>query len=112
MDRELKRGTLDMVLLRLLSEREMYGYELVAAVEERTGGALEVAGGTMYPVLYRLEQAGYVEPRWQTPERGAARKYYRLTPEGTRELERLVTEWRAFIRTLDRVLEPEGAPHE
>ena len=110
MDRELKRGTLDMVLLRLLSEREMYGYELVAAVEERTGGALEVAGGTMYRVLYRLGQAGHVEARWETPERGGARKYYRLTPEGTRELERLVTEWRAFVRTLDRVLDPEGAP--
>jgi PadR family transcriptional regulator PadR len=110
MDRELKRGTLDLVLLRLLSEREMYGYELVAAVEERTGGAIEVAGGTMYPVLYRLEQAGHVEPRWETPERGAARKYYRLTPEGIAELERLTAEWRAFTRAMDRVLDPEEAP--
>ena len=110
MDRELKRGTLDLVLLRLLSEREMYGYELVAAVEERTAGAIEVAGGTMYPVLYRLEQAGFVEPRWQTPERGAARKYYSLTASGTSELERLVAEWRAFTRALELVLDPEGAP--
>jgi PadR family transcriptional regulator PadR len=108
MDRELKRGTLDMVLLRLLSEREMYGYELVTAVEERTGGALEVSGGTMYPVLYRLEQAGHVEPRWVTQERGAARKYYHLTEGGARELERLVAEWRAFARTVERVLDPEG----
>jgi PadR family transcriptional regulator PadR len=110
MDRELKRGTLDMVLLRLLSEREMYGYELVAAVEERTGGAIEVAGGTMYPVLYRLEQAEHVEPRWETPERGAARKYYRLTAEGARELERLVAEWRAFAEGMDRLLDREKAP--
>jgi PadR family transcriptional regulator PadR len=110
MDRELKRGTLDMVLLRLLSEREMYGYELVAAVEERTGGAIEVGGGTMYPVLYRLEQAGHVEPRWETPERGAARKYYRLTAEGARELARLVAEWRAFAEGMDRLLDREKAP--
>ena len=110
MDRELKSGTLDMVLLRLLSEREMYGYELVTAVEERTGGALEVAGGTMYPVLYRLEQAEHIEAHWVTPERGAARKYYRITPAGTRELERLVAEWAAFTRALERVLNPRGAP--
>lgn len=105
MDRELKRGTLEMLLLKLLSEREMYGYEIITALEERSGGRLEVKDGTLYPVLYRLEEAGLAEPRWQTQERGAPRKYYRITAAGTAELERLTTEWRDFIDTVSEVLD-------
>jgi hypothetical protein len=87
----------------------MYGYELVAAVEERTGGALEVAGGTMYPVLYRLEQAEHVEAHWVTPERGAARKYYGSPPPACGSWS---GRWRSggLHRALERVLDPEGAP--
>lgn len=110
MDRELKRGTLDMVLLRLLSEREMYGYELTTMLDERTGGELTVPDGTLYPVLYRLEKAGHVEPRWETQERGVPRKYYRLTQAGKDELERTVAEWRSFTQAVERLLEPERAP--
>jgi PadR family transcriptional regulator PadR len=108
-DRELKRGTLEMVLLRLLSEKEMYGYELIAALEDRAGPPLEITVGTLYPVLYRLEEDGHVEPRWETQERGTPRKYYRLTDSGRRELDRLTAEWRDFARAVERVLEPERA---
>lgn len=110
MDRELKRGTLGMLTLKLLSERERYGYELSAVLEERTGGRFSVKGGTLYPVLYRLEEAGYVETRWQTPDRGAPRKYYAITARGTEELERRVGEWREFSHAVERVLEGEEPP--
>lgn len=106
--RELKRGTIEMVLLTLLAERERYGYEIVSAIEARSGGRLEVGDGTLYPVLYRLEEAGYVSPRWETPERGVPRKYYRITEEGRAEVARLATEWRAFAAAVNSILETGG----
>jgi PadR family transcriptional regulator, regulatory protein PadR len=105
MDRELKRGTLELVLLKLLGEREMYGYEILSAVEARTGGRVEVKDGTLYPVLYRLEKAGYVEPYWQTQERGVPRKYYRITDSGRAELERRLEDWSTFIAAVSRLLD-------
>jgi PadR family transcriptional regulator PadR len=108
MSRELKRGTIELVLLTLLGERERYGYEIVAAIEERSGGRLEVRDGTLYPVLYRLEASGFVVPRWETPERGVPRKYYRITDEGKEEARRLRAEWREFAAAMDAILGRKG----
>ncbi len=104
MERELKRGTLEMVLLKLLSEREMYGYEIVTTLQERGEGSFQIKDGTLYPVLYRLEKAGYVEPRWETQERGVPRKYYRVTSAGSEQVQRLIGEWRSFVGTVDDLL--------
>jgi PadR family transcriptional regulator PadR len=106
-DRELKRGTLEMILLKLLSEREMYGYQLNATLTERGGKPFEIKEGTLYPVLYRLEDAGLIEARWETQERGNPRKYYRLTNKGTRTLQELIDEWQAFAATVNRLLDIE-----
>ena len=103
-DRELKRGTLEMVLLKLLSQGQMYGYELVSALEREGGEQFQVKEGTLYPVLYRLEDAGWVGTRWETLERGVPRKYYRLTAAGEKQLARLVQDWREFSATVDRLL--------
>ena len=108
MSRELKRGTIELVLLTLLADRERYGYEIVAAIEEWSGGRLEVRDGTLYPVLYRLEEAGFIEPRWETPERGVPRKYYRITPTGEKERHRLAGEWREFAAGLNAILDRKG----
>ena len=104
-DRELKRGTLEMILLKLLAEREMYGYQLVSTLEERSGQGLRIKEGTLYPVLYRLEDAGLIEARWETPERGTPRKYYRLTNAGTERLRTLIDEWQAFVPTVNQLIE-------
>jgi PadR family transcriptional regulator PadR len=104
-ERELKRGTLEMILLKLLSERQMYGYELISELERRTGPAFQVKEGTLYPVLYRLENAGFVETRWETMERGVPRKYYRLTESGSRQLEVLSTDWQKFSNIINRLIE-------
>jgi PadR family transcriptional regulator PadR len=108
MSRELKRGTIEMVLLTLLADRERYGYEIVSAIDERSGGRLVVQDGTLYPVLYRLEEAGFVTPRWETQERGVPRKYYRITDEGKGEVRRLETEWREFAAAVDAILDRKG----
>ncbi len=103
-DRELKRGTLEMVLLKLLSERVMYGYELVSTLEERGGQEFQIKEGTLYPVLYRLENAGFIESHWETLERGVPRKYYRLTGQGKGQLALLVKEWQDFSSAINRLL--------
>lgn len=102
--RELRRGSLELIVLHLLSAGEAYGYEIVSKLTAETDGALEVTDGTLYPVLYRLERAGLVSVRWETPERGVPRKYYRLTDAGREELARLVHEWTTFADAMASLL--------
>ncbi len=108
-DREMKRGTLEMILLKLLSERPMYGYELVSTLEQRGGESFQLKEGTLYPVLYRLESAGLIEPKWETLERGVPRKYYRLTRAGKDQLKSLVADWRDFVAVVNGLVEGEGS---
>jgi PadR family transcriptional regulator PadR len=103
-ERELKRGSLELIVLHLLAPGEAYGYEIVTKLTERTNGALEVTDGTLYPVLYRLERAGSVTVRWETPERGVPRKYYRLTTAGREELRQLEAEWTTFTQAMAKLL--------
>lgn len=107
METQLRRGTLEMVLLHLLQRGEMYGYEVASELEKRSAGRFEIGEGTLYPVFYRLEKKGYVEPTWQPQERGVPRKYYRLTEEGSEALEQLIEQWRTFSTTVDRILNEE-----
>ena len=102
--RELKRGSLELIVLHLLSLGEAYGYEIVTKLSASTGGALEVTDGTLYPVLYRLERAGFVDVRWETLKRGVPRKYYRLTAAGRAELAQLTRDWTTFADAMARLL--------
>lgn len=106
-DRELKRGTLEMILLKLLSEKPMYGYQLVSTLEAKGGEQFTIKEGTLYPVLYRLEDDGFIEARWETLERGVPRKYYSLTGAGIEQCAKLIEEWQAFVRAVDQLLETE-----
>jgi PadR family transcriptional regulator PadR len=103
-DRELRRGSLELIVLHLLEPGEAYGYEIVNKLTRETNGALEVTDGTLYPVLYRLERAGFVAVRWDTPVRGVPRKYYQLTDAGRQELATLRNDWLAFADAMARLL--------
>lgn len=103
-ERELKRGSLELIVLHLLDPGEAYGYEIVSKLTTETNGALGVTDGTLYPVLYRLERGGFVAVRWQTPDRGVPRKYYRLTDSGRDELARLKHDWNAFADAMAGLL--------
>src|SRR4051812_11372512 len=103
-ERELKRGSIELAVLHVLSWGEAYGYDIVTKLVHQTDGIIEVTDGTLYPVLYRLEAAGLVDVRWETARRGVPRKYYRLTPSGQAELARLTEEWTAFAEALSRLL--------
>ena len=107
--RELKRGSLELIVLHLLSHGEAYGYEIVSKLTADTNGSLEVTDGTLYPVLYRLERAGFVTVRWETQARGVPRKYYRLTDTGSDELAQLRREWTGFASAMTKLLRQEGS---
>jgi PadR family transcriptional regulator PadR len=109
-ERELKRGSLELIVLHLLAPGEAYGYEIASKLNAATGGELDVTDGTLYPVLYRLERAGYVEVRWDTPTRGVPRKYYSLTDTGRQELATLTREWFAFADAMARLLGHDRRP--
>lgn len=108
-ERELKRGTLELIVLHVLAPEEAYGYEIVTKLTDQSRGTLAVTDGTLYPVLYRLERAGLVTIRWETPARGVPRKYYRLTDAGREELARLTNEWTTFSEAMTRLLSREGS---
>ena len=102
--RELRRGSIELAVLHVLSWGEAYGYEIVTKLLDQSDGALEVTDGTLYPVLYRLEAAGLVDVRWETLKRGVPRKYYELTKAGRAELSRQSEEWTAFTSAMNRLL--------
>jgi PadR family transcriptional regulator PadR len=104
LERELRRGTLELLLLRILADEPTYGYELLGRLGKRSEGRFHIKEGTLYPVLYRLEDAGFVVPEWEQRARGASRKVYRLTPAGETRLEELTHEWQGFAAAIESIL--------
>jgi DNA-binding PadR family transcriptional regulator len=101
---EMMKGTVVPIILKLLDEREMYGYELIRIVNERTDRALEWKEGTVYPWLHRLESDGLIRSQWRQSASGRRRKYYALTRTGAAEMTRKVEEWRTLSRAVTAVL--------
>lgn len=101
-DSQLLKGVLGIVLLRLLAERESYGYELVARVHE--AGLEDVPDGSIYPALGRLERDGHVTSRLVASPSGPARKYYRPTASGRALLAQGTSAWRALTAVIDPLL--------
>ncbi len=83
------------LVLAILAEGESYGYAVIKRVGELSGGRLEWTDGMLYPLLHRLERLGYVQARWGASETGRRRKYYRITPQGLRELAAQRRQWEA-----------------
>ncbi|HEY0699464.1 MAG TPA: PadR family transcriptional regulator [Micromonospora sp.] len=96
------RGVLDLCVLALLARRESYGYQLAQALE--AAGIGPVRGGTLYPVLLRLQRFGMIDARWQEGEAGPARKYYRLTDAGREALHQDGRDWRMFAGQVGALL--------
>jgi len=95
-ERELMRGAGPLAVLKLLSRREMYGYELVEALASKTDGVLAMGQSTLYPLLYNLEAKGLIDSSWQRTEAGRERRYYRITDKGRKQLAEDSKRWRAL----------------
>lgn len=103
LEREWMRGAAPLAVLTMLDRREMYGYELVEALERESGGLLAMGQSTVYPLLYNLEGRGHVEPVWRTAPSGRRRKYYRVTAAGRAWLESQRDQWEKLVTGLTRL---------
>lgn len=100
LEREWMRGAAPLAVLTLLDRREMYGYELVEALERDTGGVLAMGQSTVYPLLYNLEGRGHVDAVWRSTPNGRKRKYYRITPGGLAWLESQRSQWMRLVEAM------------
>ena len=82
--KQLKKGVIEILILGLLSEEKMYGYQLIQELDSRSSGVFKMKEGTLYPVLYRLEDSKFIESSWEqdNERRSVPRKYYMITEEG------------------------------
>ena len=103
---QMRKGTTNVILLNLLAEAErpMYGYEIIQELEERSGGYFEFKQGLIYPRLHELERQGYLRAEWQGEEGSRRRKFYTITDEGRRRLEKELQGWHALTRNVNRLL--------
>lgn len=103
LERELKRGSAELLTLALLERRSRHGYEIGRLIDERSDGAISFHVASLYPTLYRLEERGLIEGRWVERAGQRRRRYYRLTPAGRKVLASQRSVWQTFIIALDRV---------
>lgn len=103
MDSRLLQGTLEMLILEVISGGPTYGYEIAQTVLHRSQGVCELTEGSLYPALHRLERQKLLAADWRQID-GRRRKYYRLTPAGRKALEAKKRDWREFARGVGGIL--------
>ena len=108
LDRELKKGNTDLLILALLEKARYHGYEIGKLIEERSEGVLRFHVASLYPTLYRLERHGWIRGEWE-PAGGRRRRFYRLTDAGRKVLSEQRTRWRDFSAAMNRIVEVPNA---
>lgn len=103
---DLLRGALEMLILRTLQGQPMHGFGITELLRERSEEILRIDEGSMYPALYRMQQRGWIRARWGRSENNRRAKYYELTDEGRRQLDRASERWNRFSEAIRRVMEP------
>ena len=103
LDRELKKGAAELLLLSVLEARPRHGYELGKLIEERSGGRLTFHIDSLYPLLYRLEERGWIKGTWVEKPGERRRRYYRITAAGRTVLARQLQTWATFVDAVGRV---------
>jgi len=112
LDRELKKGSAELLILSLLEARPRHGYEISKLIERRSGGALRFHVASLYPLLYRLENRGWIQGRWVEKAGRRGRRYYRLTSPGREVLATQRRGWEVFVEAVNRITGPDmGAEH-
>ena len=100
----LLQGTLDVLILRTLLAGPAHGHAIAKHIQRTSEDVLQVETGSLYPALHRLEAQGWVTSSWQQSERRKRAKYYRLTPQGKKQLVSEQSRWQRFSRAMDMVL--------
>ena len=104
MDKGLVGGSSMLLVLSLLTEKDMYGYEIIRALDERSDSTFQYREGTLYPVLHGLERDGLVEAYQQETHTGRVRKYYHLTRRGAAQLKEDAAAWNTYAGAVNAVL--------
>lgn len=103
---QLKKGVLELLVLGLVCAKPAYGYELLMALDARSDGLFALKEGTLYPILYRLEDGGLIASQWQQGEgRAAPKKVYAATDAGRAEFARRTQVWSGFEQTIETILQ-------
>lgn len=102
-DKSLVSGSMSMLLLKILSEKDMYGYEMIETLRNRSQNVFELKAGTLYPLLHSLEDKNYLSC-YEQEASGKTRKYYQLTKEGRKFLEKKQEEWETYAKAVTNVL--------
>jgi transcriptional regulator len=106
---DLVQGTLDLLLLRILSLGPLHGWAVAQRLKQVSGDVLQVSDGSLYPALHKLEQEGWIRAEWKTSELGRRAKFYSLTRLGRRQLEREAAQWERLSAAISRVVRLEEA---
>jgi PadR family transcriptional regulator, regulatory protein PadR len=101
---QMRKGSTELVLLALLQQRPMYGYEIIQEMAQLGGGYFEMREGLLYPALHRLQKEGLLAAEWRETGSGRRRKYYTLTPAGEEQLKEQSSEWRVFMQKLREII--------
>lgn len=109
LDRELKKGSAELLILSLVEARARHGYEISKLIESRSEGVLKFNVASLYPLLYRLERRGWIAGRWVEKAGQRRRRYYKLTAEGKRVLAAQRSTWREFVEAVKHITEAENA---
>jgi PadR family transcriptional regulator PadR len=107
--REMKKGSAELLILSAIEARARHGYDIARRIEERSRGAITFHAASLYPLLYRLEQRGWIAGRWTERAGERRRRLYRLTPAGRKVLAAQRSVWRAFVKAIDRAVGVEHA---
>jgi PadR family transcriptional regulator PadR len=103
---DLIQGTLDMLVLRTLVLAPLHGYGISKAIRSNSNKALEIEFGSLYPSLKRLEAKGWISSQWEISEHNRRAKYYQLTPEGRKQLQREHSKWADFVSAVTQIMGP------
>ncbi|HQX83006.1 MAG TPA: PadR family transcriptional regulator [Vicinamibacterales bacterium] len=109
LDRELKKGSAELLILSLVEARARHGYEISKLIESRSQGQLKFHIASLYPLLYRLEERGWITGTWLEKAGERRRRFYRLTPIGRKILVAQRATWKAFVESVARITEGEHA---
>jgi PadR family transcriptional regulator PadR len=108
-NRELKKGSAELLILSLVESRARHGYDIARLIEERSGGALTFHAASLYPLLYRLEKRGWIGARWVERPGERRRRLYRVTRQGKTVLAQQRNGWEAFVRAINQVVRGDHA---
>lgn len=100
LDRELKKGSAELIVLSIVEARARHGYEISKLIETRSAGQLKFHVASLYPLLYRLEERGWLQGRWVEKAGERRRRFYSLTAEGRRVLARQRETWKSFVEAM------------